>query len=230
MSPVATRTAPAATASERIAEPRTERVVRSVLAVVAAVLVVLAVRAPVWEARLDVLQYPGRPLVLTAYGDRLDGDVDEVEVLNHYVGLHVFDMAELQEVIMWVPAVVAALVCVAVAWWRPRRWVGGPRLAHAWIGTGARVALWLIPIGILADIQFRLYQLGHSMDPGAAFRQEPFTPWVVGEVQVASNVRTTAWPGRAVVMLLVAAAIMTFAMSLYRFGRQLAGLPAGERS
>jgi hypothetical protein len=207
-----------------------ETIARTVLAVAAAALVVLAARLPVWEARLDVLQYPGRPLVLTAYGDRLEGDVDEVKILNHYVGLHVFDMAELDETALWIPAIAAGLVCVAIAWAIPRRSPGGSKPSRSWLGTLARLGLWLIPLGIIVDIQYRLYELGHSMDPGAAFRQPPFTPPVIGKAAVASNVTTTAWPGRAVMFLFVAAFLMTFGMSLYRFGRQLLGMEtaAGE--
>ena len=225
---------PEARPAERAAargEQRGERIARLALAAVAAVLIVLAARLPVWEARLDVLQYPGRQLVLTAYGDRLVGDVDEVKILNHYVGLRVFDMAELRETVLWLPAIGVGIACVVVAWVIPRRRPGEPKPARSWLGTLARLGLWAIPVGIVADIQSRLYELGHSMDPGAAFRQPPFTPPVIGKAAVASNVTTTAWPGRAVLYLFVAAFLMTFGMSLYRFGRQLLGMEAaaGER-
>jgi len=199
-------------------------VTRVTLGLVAAVLVLLSAGLPVWEARLDVKQYPEGPLVLTAFGDRLQGDVEEVRILNHYVGLKVFDMADLWETALWIPAVVAALGLVVVAVLFPRRSPGAPKPPRSSIGTLARVGLWAIPVGILADVQFRLYQLGHSMDSGAAFRQEPFTPWVVGRVRVASNTVTTAWPGRAVALLLAAAFLMTFGMSLYRFAKLLLGI------
>jgi hypothetical protein len=201
--------------------------VRIAIGVVAAVLIVVATTAPVWEARLDVLQYPGQQLVLTAYPDRLVGDVEEVQILNHYVGLRLFDMAELWETTLWWPAIVAALAAVALATALPRRIDGG---GGRWriVGTLARLALWLIPVGILADIQLRLYELGHSMDPGAAFRQPPFIPPVVGAAQVSSNVHTTAWPGTAVWLLLGAAVLMTFGTSLVVFAEQLIGVDAGR--
>ncbi len=205
-----------------------ERIARLALALVAAVLVVLAARLPVWEARLEVAQYPGPPLVLTAFGDRLEGDVDEVKILNHYIGLHVFDMAELRETALWIPAIAIGFGCVAVAWALPRRRPQEPAVPKGWMGTVARLGLWAIPVGVLVDIQFRLYQLGHSMDAGAAFRQEPFTPPVIGSVRLTSNVVTRAWPGRGVVSLLVAAFLMTFGMSLFRFGRQLLGVEAAS--
>jgi len=68
--------------------------------------------------------------------------------LNHYVGVKVFDMADLDETILWIPALVGSIVLIGVAtflagWWR----------------RGAVAFLWLIPVGVLADIQFRLYQM-----------------------------------------------------------------------
>jgi hypothetical protein len=188
---------------------RSDRIVRIVFGAVAAVLVVLAFSLPVWQARLEVLQYPNRQLVLTAYGDRLEGDVDEVTILNHYVGVKVFNMAELAETVLWIPALIGSILLIGAAtflagWWR----------------RGAVALLWLIPLGVLADIQFRLYQMGHNMDPAAAFDQEPFTPWVVGRVQVSSNVATIAWPGEALWCLFGAAALITFGPMYWGFVKE----------
>jgi hypothetical protein len=80
--------------------------------------------------------------------------------------------------------------------------------------------LWLIPLGVLADIQFRLYQMGHNMDPAAPFDQEPFTPWVIGKVQVASNVKTIAWPGEALWCLFGAALLVTFGPMYWGFVKE----------
>lgn len=203
------------------ADPTTgsDRVVRIVFGATAAVLVVLAFSLPVWQARLEVLQYPNRQLVLTAYGDRLEGDVKEVEILNHYVGVRVFDMADLAETVLWVPALIGFFVLIGVAtfmkgWWR----------------RGAVALMWLIPVGVLLDIQFRLYQMGHNFDPAAAFDQEPFTPWVVGKVQVASNVKTIAWPGEALWALFGAALLVSFGPMYWGFVKEFitAGKPDGD--
>ncbi len=188
---------------------RGDRLVRVVFGAVAVVLVVLAFGLPVWQARLEVLQYPNRQLVLTAYGDRIEGDVDEIAILNHYVGVKVFDMGELAETVLWNPALVAAIALIAVAtvlsgWWR----------------RGAIVLLWLIPIGVLIDIQYRLYQMGHTIDPAAPIDVEPFTPWVIGKVAVASNVKTIAWPGEALWCLFGAAALVTLGPMYWGFVKE----------
>lgn len=193
-----------------------DRVVRIVFGAIAAVLVVLAFSLPVWQARLEVLQYPNRQLVLTAYGDRLEGDVKEVQILNHYVGVRVFDMADLDETALWIPALVGSFVLIGVA-----------TLKEGWWRRGAVALMWLIPIGVLADIQFRLYQMGHNFDPAAPFDQEPFTPWVIGKVQVASNVKTIAWPGEALWALFGAALLVSFGPMYWGFVREFitAGRP-----
>jgi hypothetical protein len=201
-------------------EPRDLRVARFAIGALATVLILAATAVPVWEARLDVLQYPGQQLVLSAHPHELLGDVEEITILNHYVGLRLFDMADLWETALWWPGVALALIGVVVAAAIPRGRGGRRQL----FGTAARAGLWLFPVGILLDIQVRLYQLGHSMNPAAAFRQEPFTPPVIGAAQVSSNVHTTAWPGGAVQVLFGAALLMTFGMSLYVFVKQLLGV------
>jgi hypothetical protein len=155
----------------------------------------------VWQARLSVKQYPGRQLALIAYGNRLEGDVAEIKILNHYVGLKVFDMADLPETKLWLPAIAAGLACVALATFARRKSI--------WDRVG-KIGLLVIPLGVLADVQFRLYELGHSMDPHAPFTQPPFIPWVAGSVQVASNVRESAWPGQALWCFGVAWALIVF--------------------
>jgi hypothetical protein len=195
----------------------TNRVVRLVFGALAAVLVLAAAGLPVWQARLSVKQYPNRQLVLTAYGTKLTGDVAEIKILNHYVGLKVFDMADLPETVLWYPAIAAALVCVALATLSP---------VKSWWARIGRWGLLVIPLGVLADIQFRLYELGHSMDPNAAFTQPPFVPWVAGSVQVASNVRTTAWPGEALWAVVGAWALVVLGPMYWGFVREF--LTAGK--
>ena len=62
---------------------------------------------------------------------------------------------------------------------------------------------------MLADIQLRLHQYGRDLDPLAALRIDPFTPWVVGPTKVW-NFTTWSWPGLGLVSLVLAAAVVTF--------------------
>jgi len=195
------------------------RVVRLVFGGLAAILVLLAAGLPVWQARLTVKQYPGQQLALTAYGNRLVGDVAEIKILNHYVGLKVFDMADLPETKLWLPAIAAGLLCIALATFTRRRSI--------WDRLG-RIGLLLIPIGVLADVQLRLWQLGHSMDPQAPFRQPPFIPWVAGSVQVASNVKETAWPGEALWCFAAAWLLIVFGPMYWGFVREF--ITAGKQT
>src|ERR1044071_6267354 len=52
----------------------------------AAVLLVASIFLPYWRLTLLAPQYPGG-LRVEAYLDRLDGDVREIDGLNHYIGM-----------------------------------------------------------------------------------------------------------------------------------------------
>jgi len=200
-------------------EGGSDRVLRLVFGGLAALLVLVAAGLPVWQARLTVKQYPGRQLALAAYGNKLTGDVSEIKILNHYVGLKVFDMADLPETRLWLPAIAIGLLCVGLATFTRRHSV--------WDRLG-RIGLIAIPIGVLVVVQIRLYELGHSMDPHAPFRQPPFIPWVAGSVQVASNVKETAWPGEALWCFGVAWLLIVFGPMYWGFVREF--VTAGKRA
>jgi nitrous oxidase accessory protein len=169
------------------------------LGVLATLLVAGGWLLPLWQARLFAPQYPGG-LTTTAYGNRVAGDINEVNALNHYVGLGVFDPANVPEMKLWPLALAGALMAVVVALLLRRR---------PWPRRLALGYLWGVPIGVLAAIQFRLYQFGHDVTPGAAFRLDPFTPWVVGKTTVW-NFETWAWPGLGLLAILAATAVVTF--------------------
>lgn len=176
----------------------TGRAGRAALGILAAVLVTGAWFLPVWQATLHAPQYPGG-LTMRAYGHQVTGDVAEIDTLNHYVGMRAFDPADVPEMQLWPLALGLALVAVAVGLvWRT-----------SWPGRLARVYLWVTPPAVLAVIQFRLHQYGHDLEPLAALRLEPFTPWVVGPTKVW-NFTTWSWPGLGLVSLLLAAAVVSF--------------------
>lgn len=174
------------------------RVPRLVAGAGAVALIIAAAFLPIWQARLMAPQYPGG-LRISVSGDGLRGDVAEINELNHYIGLRPLDVHAAPELALWLPALGVALAIVVVASLARRRLV--VRLA--------RLASWAVVPGILADIQFRLWQLGRDLDPDAALRVDPFTPWVVGPTTVW-NFRTWAFPGPALLALFTAAAVITF--------------------
>jgi 4-amino-4-deoxy-L-arabinose transferase-like glycosyltransferase len=184
-------------------ERPTPRSARLAPGLVAAVLVVFAWAAPVWEARLSAPQYP-QGLRLTAYADRVEGDVEEVNELNHYVGMRAFTIEDVPERALWPLAIAGGLVAVAMGTFLPGRW-----------GRLGRLGMWLVPLGALADVQFRLYQYGQTVDPTAAIRLDPFVPLVVGPTKVV-NFTTWAYPGLAVFLFLAAAAVLTWGPAVVR--------------
>ncbi len=173
-------------------------------------LVALAWRLPVWEARLTAPQFPPPlgPLRLTAYGHGVVGDVESVNQLNHYVGMQAFSDGNAPEIGLWGPTVLLALAAVAVATLLPRTHI---------VARLARWALWLVPLGVLVDIQYRLWQYGQSVKPDAAIRVDPFTPLVVGPTKVL-NFTTWAYPGLALWCVVLAAFLMSFGPGLWRRG------------
>jgi nitrous oxidase accessory protein len=170
---------------------------RYFLALAALVLIASAIVLPVWRSALSAPQYP-EGLNLVVFGDRAEGDLAEIDSLNHYIGMRPFRLEELPELVLWLPGLVAGGIAVLVGLFR-----------RGLVARLARLFLWLLPLSILAVIQFRLYQFGHDLDPGAAFRMDGFTPWVIGPTRVW-NFTAWSWPGSGISALLAAAALVTF--------------------
>jgi nitrous oxidase accessory protein len=175
--------------------------VRISLAVVALLLVASSLILPLWRSALSAPQYP-EGLSLIVYGNRAEGDLAEIDSLNHYIGMRSLRLEEFPELALWPLGVAAAGVAVVLAFF-------GNRL----LTRLARILLWAFPLSILAVIQFRLNQFGHDLDPGAAFRMDGFTPWVIGPTRVW-NFTAWSWPGNGVLALLLAAALATFGLRL----------------
>lgn len=179
-------------------------IARIVAGVAGIALVLVAATLPIWQMRFLAPQYPAG-LDVKAYGDSVVGDLSEITVLSHYIGMPRFDATGMPEMRLWpfviLLAVLGVIVATAVdrAWWR--------RLAC----TG----LWLIPVGALADVQFRLWQMGHNLDGSAPLIIDSFTPLVAGPT-VVMNFTMWGIPGSALALIAAAAALVTFAPAIPR--------------
>ncbi|HET8569671.1 MAG TPA: NosD domain-containing protein [Candidatus Limnocylindria bacterium] len=174
------------------------RFARPAAAIAAAGLLAWAADAPLWIARLAAPQYP-KGLWLRAYGDGFEGDITEINTLNHYVGMRPLDETMIPELALY-PLALGAIAVLALA---------GLALRGRF-GALATLGLWAAPVVALADIQRWLHRFGHDLDPESALRLEPFTPLVLGPTKVW-NFRIEAYPGPALVAFVLIALVITLA-------------------
>ncbi len=171
------------------------REARRLLPAVAAVLTVVALAFPMWVISVDAVQYPSTTLRLELYAyPRIAGDYAEMAALNSYIGFYYPDP------VYWQPNYDPHPKAVDVPEWSlgPFAFVGVAALnvfvslapstetlkrglTYQFAGT---VGLFTV---MLADIQYRLYQAGHTLDPDApVMGVDGFTPPVWGTYEVAN--------------------------------------------
>jgi len=150
------------------------------LLVAATVLLVLTYVLPLWNLTMFAPQYPDG-LRLDIYSHTLAGgnngqDVKEINVLNHYIGMHEIAIEDFTE-FKWMPFVIGALGLVFL-----RAAVHGKVAtlvdAAALFGYFSAFSLW--------SFAYKLYRYGHDLAPTASVKVPGFTPPVVGFKQIAN--------------------------------------------
>ena len=182
--------------------------VRGAAAIGAAAFVWLAAGLPLWTMTMRAPQYP-KGLRIEAYGTGMTGDLSELNILNHYIGMQPLESAPPLETKLF-PIGIAALVilCLASPCHRYLRWLGV-------------TAVMAMPIGVLVDLQWWLYTYGHSLNPKAPIRLPPFTPLVLG-TSTMGNFESTSMISTGMVCLFGAAALL---VASGRFGRKASRPP-----
>jgi nitrous oxidase accessory protein len=175
---------------------RSARLFRFAPAVAAAALVCLSATLPLWTMKMEAPQYR-KGLFLHAYGTGMTGDVRELSILNHYIGMPPITAPALETAIF--PAGVIALAALCLL---------SP--LHRWLRRLAIAATILTPVGILADLQWRLYVFGHTLNPTAPIRLKPFTPLVIGETHMG-NFESHAMVSAGFFCLVAAATLLALA-------------------
>jgi copper chaperone NosL len=112
---------------------------------------------PIWRIDLDAPQYP-EGLRMLIYANKLGGDVEIINGLNHYIGmktLHAKDFIEFSVLIYIISAYALLFLLVAI--------IGNRKLLYTLL------VLFAI-FGILAMVDFWRweYDYGHNLDPNAA--------------------------------------------------------------
>ena len=169
----------------------------------AAVCLALTLWAPLWATRMEAPQYHGdETLEVRVYAGRVAGDVHEIETLNQYVGVHLpLDTAELHAA-PWVLGTLLVLVLAALAL---------PEGARRRAAVLLLLLLVLVAIAGAADLQYRLWQMGHVRDKPIFEGVPDFTPPILGSRKIANftvhmGLRAGGWAYVAAMLLLAAAA------------------------
>jgi hypothetical protein len=139
-----------------------------------ALLLVASMFLPYWRMTMTAPQYP-KGLKVDVFVNHLEGDMREIDALNHYLGMPPLDEGgRLERSIAYLAIGVLGMLLVA-----------GVFIGNQWAAILALPALaW--PLMFLADLWLILYRFGHSIDPESALGGaiEPFTPPILGAGKV----------------------------------------------
>lgn len=180
---------------------RMRYIIPTLLFVAAAVLLIISIQRPWWRLKLNAPQYPAG-LYVTAYVNRMTGDVSEIDGLNHYIGMRPLAEAAVLEQSISVFGIVALALLILAAVFIHNKWA-----------VLLTLPALLLPVFFLADLQFWLANFGLNLDPTAALSSsvDPFVPPVL-------------WTGTIAQFSTVPRLLSGFWFSLWASGLILVGL------
>lgn len=165
------------------AVPRWRRWLVVVLMTASVSLFAAALREAWWSFVLYAPQYPhGLRLSISLTG--MGGDVHEIDMLNHYIGMgHLADAAAFERTHAGkgVAIVITLVLCLTL-------------LAGRRMGKLIVLPALAFPLGFLADSMWWLWRFGHALDPRAPLHIPGFTPQMFGTGTIGQFM-TFAQPG-----------------------------------
>ena len=171
----------------------------------AAILLIVSTFFPYWQLTLNAPQYPGG-LTIEAYLDHLEGDVGEIDGLNHYIGMRpLAEAAPFEKSISIIGVIAVSLLILAAVFVHTR-----------WVVLLVLPALFL-PIIFLADLQYWLANFGTNLDPTAPLSNsvDPFVPPVLFEGKIA-QFSTWAVPSTGLWMAISASILILVGLFFHR--------------
>ncbi|HZI14880.1 MAG TPA: hypothetical protein VE153_31210 [Myxococcus sp.] len=158
--------------------------------VVLALLIVpllLTFTAPLWRIDLSAPQYPDG-LFMDIWSYKLEGGADgqhiqEINTLNHYIGMRPIDRAALSD-LDWLPFALGGLALLALR-------VAALGNVRSLLDLSVLTAY--VSLFGLGRFAYKLYVFGHDLSPKAPVKVEPFMPVLLGTKQIA-NFTTASYP------------------------------------
>ena len=160
---------------------------------------------PYWHMTLEAPQYPDG-LHVTAYINRLTGDIAEIDGLNHYIGMRPLEEAAQLERTLSVAMLIALILIVE----------GAVYVRTKWAALLALPAV-LFPFFFLIDLHLWMSHFGQNLDPTAPLSNaiKPFTPPILGEGLIG-QFRTIASAGLGLILAFTTSGLMVIGMFFHR--------------
>ena len=186
-------------------EKRVDYMLPTIFLGLAALCLLISVFLPYWSMTLEAPQYP-KGLTVQTYVNRMEGDVQEIDGLNHYIGMRpLAEAAQLERSLSIVLIAVTALLVV-----------GAIFIHTKWAALLALPAV-LFPAFFLADMYYWLRNFGQNLDPTAALSSyiEPFVPPLLGEGYIG-QFRTIAAAGPGLLLACLASVLILVGLYFHR--------------
>jgi len=159
-----------------------------VLLALAALLLTATYVLPLWHIALEAPQYPeglGIYISIDGVAGQNPHDLQSLNGLNHYIGMHKIVPEEIPE-LRFLPGAIAVLVVLGLA---------AAAIGRRWALTSYAAVLVSGALAGLADFWWWGYRYGHELDPKAAIQVPGMTyqPPLLGTKKLL-NITAHSWP------------------------------------
>ncbi|MEK7824526.1 MAG: hypothetical protein AAB290_05750 [Candidatus Eisenbacteria bacterium] len=144
---------------------------------------------PIWTMKLWAPQYR-EGLTLMIYTNTIKGDLQNINILNHYVGMHAITPDDFKE-FQYLPQALTFFGVMALI---------GALVNRRWVAILGWLAFTGFAVYMFSDYAKWLWHYGHDLDPRAALKLPTFTPPLIGMSRMA-NFRVLSLPGPGTVLL-----------------------------
>lgn len=191
--------------TEELQAHRSRYLIPTVLFVIAAGLLIASIFQPYWRLTLHAPQYP-KGLKVIAYLNSLEGDVTEIDGLNHYIGMRPLGEAATFERSISIFGILALVLLILAAIYMHSKWVMLLALPAVFF-----------PVIFLADLQYWLANFGQNLNPAAPLSSsvKPFIPPVLFEGKIA-QFSTFAEPELGLWLAIAASVVILIGLYFHR--------------
>jgi hypothetical protein len=190
---------------EELVQRRARYRTPTVIFTFARIALLISIFLPYWKMRLEAPQYPDS-LHVSAYVNRLTGDVKEIDGLNHYIGMRPLEEAAQLERSLSIGAIIALMFLVE----------GAVLIRTHWAAIILLPAI-VFPAFFLIDLYFWLNNFGQNLDPAAPLSSaiDPFTPPVLG-TGIIGQFKTVAMPGPGLILASIGSVMLIVGLFFHR--------------